>query len=154
MTLQNQNIFLSTVGWKENRDKNFEWQNGLWFEGIMRWIMAWRKINETMTKQRWCWLMMSWWNLKLIAEQRDDQNPNLQSIFSVGHQWCWSSKAICLTIYLTWQIFAREKWRHEVAKILHGFGLVLFWNIVFMCKGSQPRIYADLLRFQCRARKI
>ena len=29
------------------------------------------------------------WNLgvmKSIAEQRDDQNPNLQSIFSVGHQ--------------------------------------------------------------------
>ena len=23
-------------------------------------------------KQRWCWLMMSWWNLKLITEQRDD----------------------------------------------------------------------------------
>ena len=48
-------------------------------------------------KQRWCWLMMSWWNLKLITEQRDDQNPNLQSIFSLGHQWCWSSKANCLT---------------------------------------------------------
>ena len=25
--------------------------------------------------------------------------------------------------------------------------LFLFWNLVFMCKGSQPRIYADLLRF-------
>ena len=25
--------------------------------------------------------------------------------------------------------------------------LFLFWNLVFVCKGSQPRIYADLLRF-------
>ena len=41
--------------------------------------------------------MMSWWNLKLIAEHRDDKNPNLQSIFSLGHQWCWPSQFICLT---------------------------------------------------------
>ena len=40
---------------------------------------------------------MSWWNLKLIAEQRDDKNPNLQSIFSLGHQWCWPSQFIYLT---------------------------------------------------------
>ena len=53
-----------------------------------------------------------------------------------------------LMIYLNWQNFAREKWQHEVAKILHGFIFILFCNLVFICKGSQPRIYADLLRFQ------
>ena len=31
-------------GLKENK-----W-DGLWFEGIMRWTMVWRKMNETMTK--------------------------------------------------------------------------------------------------------
>ena len=41
--------------------------------------------------------MVSWWNLKLITKERDDQNPSIQSIFSLGHQECWSSKAICLT---------------------------------------------------------
>ena len=41
--------------------------------------------------------MMSWWNLKLIAEQRDDKNPNLQSIFSLGHQCCWPSQFIYFT---------------------------------------------------------
>ena len=49
-----------------------------------------------------------------------------------------------LMIYLNWQNFAREKWQHEVAKILHGFIFILFWDLVFICKGSQPRIYADL----------
>ena len=55
-----------------------------------------------------------------------------------------------LMIYLAWQNLAREKWRHEVAKILRGSAFVLFWYLVFMCKGCQPRIYADLLRFQSR----
>ena len=32
------------------------------------------------------------------------------------------------------------------------FCFVLFWNFVFMCKGSQPKIYADLLRFQSRVK--
>ena len=49
-----------------------------------------------------------------------------------------------------WQNFAREKWRHKVAKFLRGF-VVLFWNLVFMCKCSQLRIYADLLIYQSRA---
>ena len=52
--------------------------------------------------------------------------------------------------YLTWQNFAREKWQHEVTTILCRF--VLFWNLVFMCKGSQPRIYADLLRVNSRVK--
>ena len=55
-----------------------------------------------------------------------------------------------LLIYVTWQNFPREKWRHEVAKILRSFVFVLLWNLVSMCKGSQSRIYADLLRFQPR----
>ena len=33
-----------------------------------------------------------------------------------------------------------------------GEDFVLFWNLVFMCKGSHPRIYADLLRFQSRVK--
>ena len=62
-----------------------------------------KEMNDTMTKAEvmWGWVMMSWWNLsviKSITEQRDDQNPNLQSIFSLAHQWYWSSKAICLTL--------------------------------------------------------
>ena len=32
------------------------------------------------------------------------------------------------------------------------FCFVLFWNLVFMCKGSQPRIYADLLRVNPRVK--
>ena len=53
--------------------------------------------------------------------------------------------------YLTCQSFARENWRNEVVKILRSFVFVLFWNLVFMCKSNQPRIYADLLKFQSRA---
>ena len=34
-----------------------------------------------------------------------------------------------LMIYLTWLNFAREKWRHEVAKNLGGFVFVLFWKL-------------------------
>ena len=30
------------------------------------------------------------------------------------------------------------------------FCFLLFWNLFFKCKSSQPRIYADLLRFQSR----
>ena len=61
-----------------------------------------KEINDTMTKADVMrgLAMKSWWNLsvmKSITEQRDDQNPNLQSIFSLGYQWCWSSKAIRLT---------------------------------------------------------
>ena len=56
-------------------------------------------MNENMTKTEVMLIddVMTWWNLKLITEQRDDQSSNLQLIFSLGHQWCWSSKAICLT---------------------------------------------------------
>ena len=62
-----------------------------------------KEMNDNMTKAGVIWgcVMMSWWNLsvmKSITEQRDDQNLNLQSIFSLGHQWCWSSKALCLTV--------------------------------------------------------
>ena len=57
---------------------------------------------------------------------------------------------LLLMICLTCLNFARETWWHEVAKILRGFVFVLFWNLVFMRKSSQPRIYADLLRFQCK----
>ena len=39
-----------------------------------------------------------------------------------------------------------------MAKNLRGFAFGLFWNVVFMCKGSQPRIYVDLLRFQSRVK--
>ena len=52
-----------------------------------------KEMNNAMTKadvMRGC-VMMSWQNLsvmKPITEQRDDQNPNLRSIFSLGHQWC------------------------------------------------------------------
>ena len=76
--------------WKNNEmDYGLkEKQDGLWFEG--KWMKLWQK-------QMWCWLMMSWWNFKIITEQRYDQNPRLQLIFSLGHQWCWSFKAICLT---------------------------------------------------------
>ena len=42
--------------------------------------------------------------------------------------------------YLTRQNFTREQWQHEVAKILRGFVLVLFWNLVFICKDSQSTI--------------
>ena len=32
------------------------------------------------------------------------------------------------------------------------FCFAAFWNLIFMCKGSQTRNYADLLRFQSRAK--
>ena len=32
------------------------------------------------------------------------------------------------------------------------FIFILFWNLVFMSKGSQPRVYADLLRFYSRVK--
>ena len=72
-------------------------------------------------------MTMSWWNLsviKSITEQRDDQNPNLQSIFFVGHQWCWSSKAICLTLV---------KWLFNVSSLC----FVWFWHLLwFFCLPS------------------
>ena len=55
-----------------------------------------------------------------------------------------------LKIYVTLQNFAKEKWRQKVAKNLRGFIFYFFWNLVFMWKGSQPRIYTELLRFQLR----
>ena len=110
-----------TMVWRNNEmdyGLKEKW-DGLWSEG--KWMKLWQK-------QRWCWLMMSWWNLKLITEERDDQNPNLQSIFSLGRQWCWSSKAICLTpanlltmkskvilppsgCYSSADIYSRKRWR-------------------------------------------
>ena len=50
-----------------------------------------KEINDTMTKadEMRGLAMKSGWNLsvmKSITEQRDDQNPNLQSIFSLGYQ--------------------------------------------------------------------
>ena len=66
---------------------------------------ALKEMNDTMTKAEviWSWVMMSWWNLSVmrsITEQRDDQNPNLQSIFSLWHQLCWSSMAVYFTLLL------------------------------------------------------
>ena len=43
--LQDENIFLSTVGWKVNVTRSL---NGLCFEGIIRWTMVWRKMRWTM----------------------------------------------------------------------------------------------------------
>ena len=57
-----------------------------------------------------------------------------------------------LMMHFTWQNFAREKWRHEVGKIIRSFVFVLTWILVFMYQGSQPRIYADLLGFQSRVK--
>ena len=55
---------------------------------------------------------------------------------------------IHVMIYLTWKNLVREKWPHEAAKILRGFVPALFWNLVFLYKGSRGRIYADLLSFK------
>ena len=54
--------------------------------------------------------------------------------------------------YLNCQNFSREKGRLEVAKLLRHFVFALFWNLFFMRKGSQLRIYADLVRFQSRVK--
>ena len=44
-----------------------------------------------------------------------------------------------LMIHLAWQKFAREKWRHEVAKVLRGFILFLSWNLLrFQSRVKNP----------------
>ena len=45
-----------------------------------------------------------------------------------------------------------EKSDDTNSKNLTQFCFVFFWNLVFICKGSQPRIYADLLRFLSRVK--
>ena len=75
---------------KGERDKKIEWQDGLWFEENEYNGLWFEWMNDTMTKAEAMrgWKMMSWWNLsvmKSMAKQRDDQNPNLQSVFFLGH---------------------------------------------------------------------
>ena len=115
-------LYLSTIGWIVNVTrrlndktdyelKKIEW-DGLWFgeDWMTRWTIVWRRLNDKMdydlkkmneiiteAEVTWGWMIMSWWNLKSILEQRDDQNLNLQSIFYLGYQW-WLSKVICLTL--------------------------------------------------------
>ena len=72
--------------------KKIEWQDGLWFEKN-EWNYDWGRGKLG-------WMIMSWWNLKSMLEQRDDQNLTLQSIFYLGYQW-WLSKVICLTLAST-----------------------------------------------------
>ena len=72
--------------------------------------------------------------------------------FTAKHM-CWSLLIIklqafrFLMVYLTWQNFAREKWWHEVAKILRVFFFlfVLFINLVFKYKGSQASYVHNIL---------
>ena len=40
------------------------------------------------------------------------------------------------------------KWRK-----FYEFHFILFWKLVFMCEGSQPRTYTDLFRFQSRVKE-
>ena len=111
---------LRTIGWKLNMTRRLtdkmdyglkemnEMDYGLKKNNKMDYGL--KEINDTMTKAEVMlgWVLMSWWNLsvmKSITEQWDDQNPNLQSIFSLGHQWCWSSRTICLTNVLFFIIF-------------------------------------------------
>ena len=56
--------------------------------------------------------------------------PHLNVIFSMFlfiHK-TFFARVSFLIIYFTWENFAREKWQHEVAKILRSFVFVLFWN--------------------------
>ena len=85
-------LYLSTVGWKVNVTRRLD----------DKMDYSLKEMNDTMTKAEVLrdWVMVSRWNLsvmKSMTEQKDNQNSNLQSIFSLGHQWCWSSKATCLT---------------------------------------------------------
>ena len=106
-------LYSSTIGWKVNMTwrlndkmdydlrKMSEMDYGL--KKMNKMDYGLKEMNDTMTKAEVMrnWVMMPLWNLSVMkstTEQRDDQNPNLQSIFSLRHQWCWSSKAICLTI--------------------------------------------------------
>ena len=83
----------------------------------MRWTMVWTKWMMLRQKQRW-WEVAWWchdgtWALWNQGENREMiQILNLESIFSLGHQWCWSSKAICLT-----QTVQKKAWGSS----LHGW---------------------------------
>ena len=99
-------LYLSTIGWKVNVTRRLNDKKGYGLKKTNEMDYGLKKINETMTKAEVMrgWVMMPWWNLsvmKSITEQRDDQNPNLQSIFSLGHQWCWLSKAYT---YIKWSL--------------------------------------------------
>ena len=94
-------LYLSTVGWKLNVTRRLNDKMDYGFKKMNKMDYGFKKMNDTMTKAEVMggWVMMSWWNLsvmKSMTKQRDDQNPNLQSIFSLGYQWYWSSQAICL----------------------------------------------------------
>ena len=91
-------------------------------------------------------------NINLKGFERDYSSVNDMFFKFLFIHKVFFARVCFLMIHHAWQNFAREKWRHEAAKILRGFVFVLFWNLVFICKGSQPRIYADLIRFQSRLR--
>ena len=79
--------------------------------------------------------------------------PRLNVIFKflyIRHKFF--ARVCFFMTYLAWKNFVREKWPCKLAKNLLGFVFVLVWNLVFMCKVSQPRIYPDLLRFQSRVK--
>ena len=116
-------LYLSTIGWKMNVTRRLndkkdhclkeinEMDYGLKEMNEMDYSLkkmneidyGLKEPNDTVTKAEvmWEWVMMSWWNMivmKTITEQRDDRNPNLKSIVYFRHQWCWSSKAICIIL--------------------------------------------------------
>ena len=71
-----------------------------WQEDWMtRWTMVWRKWIWNCDKRRGDVRLNDDVMMELEINNRtgDDQNPNVQSVFSLGYQW-WLSKAICLTL--------------------------------------------------------
>ena len=122
MTLQNQN--LNKYYWvKGERDKKIEWQDGLWFEEN-EWYYDKSRGDESLSI------------MKSMRKQRDDQNPNLQSIFSLGHQCCWSSKAIYLTNTLINLEFVYLKLDFAYLKIFQCFIVSWFFLIIETTKHS------------------
>ena len=96
-------LYLSTIGWKMNVTRRLNDKKDYSLKKMNEIDYGLKETNDTVTKAEvmWEWVMMSWWNMivmKTITEQRDDRNPNLKSIFYFRHQWCWSSKAICLIL--------------------------------------------------------
>ena len=115
-----------------------------WVKFVIKWDTP-GTINVSFEKKR-CqskiWKILTWRVLREMILVYLSLNVMLFKFLFI-HK-IFLARVSFLMLYIAWQNFAREKWQHKVVKVLHGSVFVLFWNLVFMCKGSQARIYANL----------
>ena len=102
-----------------------------------------KEMNDTMTKAEvmWSWVMMAWWNLtvmKSITEQRDDQNPNLQSMFLLGISGVHDLRLSVLHFYYK-KLFA--KINHITIQLWYKCTYCKYSDIIYEYRSSHPEVF-------------